>query len=73
MSVANRDKLGVVTPALALTVEQACAALGVCWDTWAEHIAPDVRIVYIGGRKLIPVAELQRFLDDHAVRPGESG
>ncbi len=52
-------------PALALSVEQACDALGVSWDTWKEHIAPDVRIVRIGRRKLIAVSELQRWLDDH--------
>jgi excisionase family DNA binding protein len=53
------------TPPLALSVEQACAALGVSWDTWREHIADDVRIVRIGRRKLIAVAELQRWLDEH--------
>ena len=59
------------TPALALTVEQACAALGVSWDTWREHIEPDVRVVRIGRRKLIAVAELERWLTERgeAVRP----
>ena len=51
-------------PTLALSVEQACAALGVSWDTWREHIADDVRIVRIGRRKLIAVSELQRWLDE---------
>jgi hypothetical protein len=53
------------TPTLALTVEQACEALSVSWDTWNAHIAPDVRIVRIGRRKLIAVAELCRWLDAH--------
>jgi excisionase family DNA binding protein len=52
-------------PTLALSVEQACDALGVSWDTWNEHIAPDMRIVRIGRRKLIAVSELQRWLEDH--------
>jgi excisionase family DNA binding protein len=56
------------TPALALTIEQACAALGVSWDTWHEHIEPDVRIVRLGRRKLVPTTELQRWLDEHAER-----
>ncbi len=51
------------TPALALTVEQACDALSVSWDTWKQHIAPNVRIVRVGRRKLISVTELQRWLD----------
>jgi hypothetical protein len=53
-------------PALALSVEGACAALGVSWDTWHEQIEPDVRIVRLGRRKLVPVTELQRWLDEHA-------
>jgi excisionase family DNA binding protein len=54
------------TPALALSVEQACEALGVSWDTWHASIEPDVKIVRLGRRKLIPVAELERWLDEHA-------
>jgi hypothetical protein len=53
------------TPALALTVEQACAALSVSWDLWKSSIEPDVKLVRLGRRKLIAVSELQRWLDDH--------
>jgi excisionase family DNA binding protein len=53
------------TPALALSVEQACHALGVSWDTW-KSIEPEIRLVRLGRRKLIPVAELERWLADHA-------
>ena len=55
-------------PRLALSVEEACLALGVSWDYWSEHIAPDVRVVRRGRRKLVPVSELQRFLEDNAER-----
>jgi hypothetical protein len=54
------------TPVLALSVEQACASLGVSWDFWRAHVEPDVKIVRIGRRKLIPATELQRWLDRHA-------
>jgi excisionase family DNA binding protein len=54
------------TPALALSVEQACQALGVSWDTWRAHIEPEIRLVRLGRRKLVPVAELERWLTDHA-------
>jgi hypothetical protein len=54
------------TPPLALSVEQACAALGVSWDFWQEHIAAEVRIVRRGRRKLIAVAELERWLAANA-------
>ena len=57
-------------PALALSVEQAGEALGVPWDTWRAHIEPDVRLVRVGRRKLIPVSELQAWLDRHAESVG---
>jgi len=67
--VSSRPLLGAPsTPALALTVEQACAALSVSWDTWREHVEPDLRIVRIGRRKLVPVTELQEWLDRRAER-----
>jgi hypothetical protein len=62
----------VQAPALALTVEQAAAALSVSWDTWHKQIEPDVRIVRLGRRKLVPVSELQRWLDEHAERALEA-
>jgi excisionase family DNA binding protein len=49
-------------PRLALNVREACEALGVSWDTWQRHIADDVKIVRLGRRKLIAVAELERWL-----------
>jgi excisionase family DNA binding protein len=57
-------------PALALSIEQACASLGVSWDTWRAHIEPEVRIVRLGRRKLVPVAELEKWLDQHAESVG---
>ncbi len=58
------------TPALALSVEDACAALSVSWKTWHEHIESEVRIVRIGRRKLIAVSELQKWLDEHGEAVG---
>jgi excisionase family DNA binding protein len=55
-------------PRLALSVSEACEALGVSWDTWRQHIEPDVRLVRVGRRKLIPTTELQAWLDRHAER-----
>jgi excisionase family DNA binding protein len=56
------------TPALALTVEQAAAAMSVSYDTFHEQIEPELAIVRIGRRKLIPVAELERWLVKKAER-----
>ena len=54
------------TPALALTVEQACDALSIGYDTWKERVEPEIRLVAFGRRKVIPVVELERWLDAHA-------
>jgi excisionase family DNA binding protein len=53
-------------PRLALTIEEACAALGCSWDFWREHVAPEVRVVRRGRKKLVPVRELERWLEAHA-------
>lgn len=49
-------------PRLSLSVEEACKALGISWDTWRMHVEPHVRLVRLGRRKLVPVSELQRWL-----------
>jgi hypothetical protein len=53
-------------PKLALSIEEAYGALGITWDTWRRYVAPDIRIVRLGRRRLVPVAELQRWLAEHA-------
>ena len=53
-------------PRLALNIKEACASLGISWDVWREHVEPSVRLVRIGARKLVPVTELQRWLDENA-------
>jgi len=48
-------------PRITLNVTEACEALGVSWDFWSEHVAPDVRIIRRGRKKLVAVAELERW------------
>lgn len=52
-------------PRLALSIQEACACLGVSGDTF-KSIEPEIRLVRLGRRKLVPVSELQRWLDSHA-------
>jgi len=56
-------------PRLALSVQEACEALGVGWDFWRATIEHEVRIVRRGRRKLVPVAELEAWLDRNAEAP----
>lgn len=51
---------------LALSPDEAAAALGVSRDYFDEHVVGELRIVRRGRRKLIPVRELERWLDEAA-------
>lgn len=53
-------------PRLSLEILEACDALGVSHTTWREHIEPDIRLVRLGRKKLVPVAELERWLSENA-------
>lgn len=55
-------------PRLALSKAEAAEALGVSVDFLEEHVMHELRIVRRGRRRLIPVAELQRWLDASAAR-----
>lgn len=55
-------------PRLALTPEEAAIALGVSRDLFDERIKPELRFVQRGRRKIIPVSELQRWLERSAER-----
>lgn len=58
-------------PRLALSKAEAAAALGVSVDFLEAHVLPELRVVYRGRRRLIPVRELERWLDSAACRPFE--
>ena len=58
-------------PRLALTKAEAAMALGVSVDFFEEHVMPELRIVRRGRRRLIPLSELQRWLDVSAERTVE--
>jgi excisionase family DNA binding protein len=53
---------------LALSKAEAAAALGVSVDFLEQHVMPELRVVRRGRRRLIPVRELERWLDQHATR-----
>ena len=53
-------------PRIAVSKQEAAGALGVSIDFFDEHIVPDLRTVRVGRRRLIPIAELERWLDTHA-------
>lgn len=53
-------------PRLGLTMAEAAAALSVSPDYFRDHVQGEVRIVRRGRRRIVPVSELQRWLDENA-------
>jgi hypothetical protein len=55
-------------PRVALTREEAAAALGMSLDSFERHVQPELRLIRRGKLRLIPVAELHRWADSAAER-----
>jgi excisionase family DNA binding protein len=53
---------------LALSQQEAAEALGVSPDFFQQHLGHEIRCVRRGRRRLYPVSELQRWLDEQATR-----
>lgn len=59
-------KLATPIPRVALTPPEAAASLGVGPDFFTEHIAPELRIVRRGRKRLVPIVELERWCTENA-------
>jgi excisionase family DNA binding protein len=59
-------------PRLALSPDEAARALGVSRDYFDEHVLPELRVVRRGRRRLVPVREIERWLDETARRALEA-
>jgi hypothetical protein len=53
-------------PRLALTRQEAAASIGVSLDSFERYVQPHVRLVRRGKLRIVPVAELKRWLEDNA-------
>lgn len=62
-------KLAVSIPRIALTPPEAAAAIGVGPDYFDEHVAPYLRLIRRGRKRLVPVTELERWAAESAGRP----
>ena len=55
-------------PRLALTRAEAATALGMSLDSFERHVQPTIRLVRLGRMRLVPIRELDRWLDENAGR-----
>ena len=53
---------------LGLTLDEAASAVGVSRDTFDRHIRHELRIVRRGRCLIVPVAEIERWLEREAAR-----
>jgi hypothetical protein len=55
-------------PRLALSKAEAAEAIGCSVDFLEEHVMPDLRLVRRGRKVLVPIRELEKWLDRSAAR-----
>lgn len=67
-SESQRRSPSATVPRLSLRPEQAAAALGVSRSFFFASILPELRIVRCGRVRLVPVPELERWLEENAAR-----
>ena len=53
---------------LALTRAEAAASLGISVDSFERFVQSEIRLVRRGRLRLVPVRELERWLDHNAAR-----
>ena len=53
-------------PRIALTQQEACVSLGCSEEFFVEHVRPYLRVVRRGRKRLFPVDELRRAVDEMA-------
>ncbi len=53
-------------PRTALTREEAATSMGMSLDSWERHVQPSIRLVRLGRMRLVPIRELERWLETHA-------
>lgn len=59
-------------PRLALKPDEAAESIGVSRDFFDEHIGPELRWIRRGRRKLVSIAELERWLEESSARTLEA-
>jgi hypothetical protein len=53
---------------LAYSPDEAARSIGVSRDYFDEHVICDLRVIRRGRRRLVPIKELERWVDETARR-----
>ena len=61
-------KLEAPIPRFALTIPEAAASIGVGVDYFNENVRPELALIRRGSKRLVPVAELERWVGENAER-----
>ena len=69
MSPGQVTSAGASQPRLAVSPNEAARLLGVSRDFFDKHIGLELRVVRRGRLKLIPIRELERWLEREAALP----
>jgi len=71
-SIAARKATGVAQtgPQLALRFREAAQTLGISVESFERYVEPQLKLLRLGTMKLVPVCELQRFIDENSCRAG---
>lgn len=64
-------KLATSIPRVCLTPPEAAAALGVGPDFFDAEVAPELKVIRRGRKRLIPLTELERWTAENATRIGD--
>lgn len=70
MPPASSDNRRPLPPRLGLTVEEAAKAVGMSESSFKRHVQPELRIVRRGSLRIIPVPEIERWLEGNATFAG---
>lgn len=54
----------------ALSPAEAAEWLGVARSTFYERVLPEIKVVDLGRRRLVPIVELEQWLERNAARAG---
>jgi hypothetical protein len=57
-------------PRLGLTVEEAAEAVGMSESSFKRHVQSELRIIRRGSLRIIPVPEIERWLEGNATLAG---